>query len=390
MPLKDPDARRDYQKEYMRNYRAKKKFADEESAENDLDNDATSKPEKTYTPEPQIATQPTAPPQPTATGDMPAELLEVLRGTTKAAAKDGDGFMKFLDRAIETAPTWLPLVQKFSAGFMQNMQAAQPEQHQQATMILPSAPAGYGTLQALKHENNGAWVRQRDAYLAGVPVPANSGIQGTPVDAAGRSLVPPNAKMAMHAQQEQYFQAAQGLPAGQSTGGATMTQAELQRDIAATNAAFPVDRPTNEPKLVERTDGQPATINEAVAQREAAAKATQEEQPSEENVMEILKADNEKLANNLIEKINDASDKDIAAHLTDTKSLVKKFKGLHALGLIGAQYRELIASITPEQITELLKERCAEKWKTHMEGNADRAEQLAALWVELQGIVEEE
>ncbi len=313
------------------------------------------------------------PPEPSeAKGAIPSDLLDTIRPMLTKPAADGDSFAKTFDKIIEHAPKVIGLIQQLIEGYQSGMQA-----HAQAAgttgnggarteYVVPQPPQGYGTIDALRFENNPQWRKARDAYVA---YKNNGTLQAVTILPNGaRSLQAPTPRDAAVAQYEQRQTEMRGLPQA--------SPADFEAMSRATNQQFPIDN-SDTPKV-----GVPV----ATVEQETTTTAPTDTEAKPDDVIQVLRNDNIVLVNSLVDKINALSIEELEAYVTDREQLVAKLKLAHAFGMIGAQYRELITVTTEDAIVDMLANRCAERWDA-IAVKGKHEDELRLLWREIQAII---
>lgn len=313
-----------------------------------------------------------APPEPNeAKGAIPSDLLDTIRPMLAKPAADGDSFAKTFDKIIEHAPKVIGLIQQLIEGYQSGMQAhataagTTGNGGARTEYVVPQPPQGYGTIDALRFEQNPQWRKARDAYVA---YKNNGTLQAVTILPNGaRALQAPTPRDAAVAQYEQRQSEMRGLPQA--------APADFEAMSRATNQQFPIDN-SNSP-------------NPAIAAQAAAIDATattETTEPKPDDVIQVLRNDNIVLVNSLVDKINALSIEELEAYVTDREQLVAKLKLAHAFGMIGAQYRELITVTSEDSIVDMLANRCAERWDA-IAVKGKREDELRLLWREIQAII---
>lgn len=353
MPRKNREEYNAYMRDYMKNKKRK-------SAKGSADQD--DQPE---------ALQP-APLDPNqGTEPLPKELLDLGKSIVEKQAAKGDKTMDWIAKAIEHAPTVIGLVQQFAKGMAQSQAAHQQQQPQQPQYVPP--PPHYGTSKAVQFLDDPAWIAQRDAYLAQQ--------RGMPVQIAAPQY------QAQHYQQEARQRQQRGIPTPQSNQPTSMAQlnAEAEADMR------PVQQPVDPQQGISSED-RPKETSGAHAVREAENRRRKEageeplpEEPQEgkdvtqEQIINEMREDNKRAIQFVVQWINGQSDDQLLKKLEKDDPFKQYYP---MLGLLPIQYRDLIVTLSGDEVLEALQAGCPEKIKLLEKHN--KKDQLIKAWTNLQ------
>lgn len=343
---RDPDKYRAYMKEYM-----KKKYHDEQKSKG-----KNSMPRATKQPTVENNFDPLQ-----GQESMPPELLKLGKDFINGQAEKGDKSMSTISKVLEYAPTVIGLIQQFAKG-MADSQANHQQQQQlaQAPVRTIQPPPFYGTSKAVAYLDDPVWCAQRDAWMA-------SRAQSPQIYAP--------AQMAQNYQYEQRMVQAQGLPAQ------PRSMEELRRE--ATNDPFmkPVRAEPQGMSSDERTvetSGEGALNKAEKARREASG-----ETPLGDDVMkavvEEMREDNKRAVKLVVDWINGQREEELLKRLDkeDPFEEVGRF-----LPFLPVQYRDLITTLSSEQVVEILRGGCLDKMESVEK--AGKTQKFMSAWETLQ------
>jgi len=356
---KDVEARREYQRKYQLERYHKKQALKKISKD-----------------EPMEAQTPKQMNEQTATQDAPIDPVNQVLGAITEALGPEDGVAKFIKKVTPL----LPLAKSFVEGFVQNMNAHKAandpsaKQQQQG----PTPPDGWlqiGSMQKLnkKYLGNGninPW------YAAGELYDKQAALQGVGANVQNASPVP--LAKTIHGSME----ARQGnIEAAQAA-----TEQKTMRDLERQSQQWdqkPADM-SNAPQ-VERKDGAPTNIDEAMAKKAEEKDPVDGEMSGDQakqalnELAPILQEDAKKYLDMVVGYFKTRDLKQFEDDLNNVDKMLEQYKPI--LNLLPFQAKETFKTISGEELENMIKENDPKKHEMIIEKGLKQ--ELFQLWDEL-------
>ena len=330
---KDVEARKKYQREYqLARYHNKKALQSVTAGEGIMENNKS------------IA--------PAIIGNAPVDQFQgALNALTETLGPD-DGVAKF----IKKVQPFVPLATAFIQGFVQNMNAQQAAAAQQQQPQGPQAPEGWLYMDGMtklkkKYNPDGSlssW------YLAGEYYDQQAAIHG--INAGVQRSMPVQMESTIHGQREAAIQRREQQMQGQRT----------MKDLEREAQQFDKPQDMSTAREVPRSDGAPATIDEAIKAKEQPA--DQQPQITGDQAKEIIQEIAPKLQEDALKYLNLVVNyfktrplDQFEADLKNIDKMIEQYSTF--IDLLPFQAKEAFKRISAEELEAMLKESDPEKHK---------------------------